>query len=546
MLVEIKSPVFREKGHERPPIIFKPGLNVVLGKEDGENSIGKSSAMLVIDFVFGGNTYLDSDGIKHVKDHTIYFAFQFENRMYHFARNTAEAEKIYICTKYYELTGIVWPRQRFVDWLKVQYGIDFEGLSFRLTVGSFFRIYGKDNLDERRPLKGFQGQNMQASIDVLLKLFDRYKDIAEYNTKLDEQKKMLQTFKEARRYRFVPDMVGGRKQYEENLSMIRNLEIELDNLTENQVAVYNDVDIQKSQLHSQLKSELLTAETQLQRCERRLKLIDMSLDYGLYPTESDLDELQEFFPQVNLRKIYEVERYHRKLAVILKGQFEDEQQNVQFEIERLQGQISSIKQQIQQLGYVGNFSKEFLDKHSEIKGKIDAIKAQNEAFLTLQELNYAKHLTDERLKDAINQILRDIEVEINERMQELNDSLFNDARKAPKLHLKEYNSYSFETPDDTGTGSNYKGMVIYDLAVLQCTALPAIAHDSLILKNISDVAINGIMKIYAESKKQIFIAFDKQDAYGEMTRRILAENTVLKLSDNGSELYGESWNKEEA
>lgn len=545
MLVEIKSPVFKEKGHERPPIVFKPGLNVVLGKEDGENSIGKSSAMLVIDFVFGGNTYLDSDGIKHVKDHTIYFAFQFENVLYYFARNTAEAEKIYICTKHYELTGIVWPRQRFVDWLKVQYGIDFEGLSFRLTVGSFFRIYGKDNLDERRPLKGFQGQNMQASIDVLLKLFDRYKDIAEYNTKLDEQKKMLQTFKEARRYRFVPDMVGGRKQYEENLSMIQNLQIELDNLTENQVAVYNDVDIQKSQLHSQLKSELLTGETQLQRCERRLKLIDMSLDYGLYPTESDLDELQEFFPQVNLRKIYEVERYHRRLAVILQGQFEDEQQNVLFEIERLQGQISGIKQQIQQLGYVGNFSKEFLDKHSEIKGKIDAIKAQNEAFLTLQELNYAKQLTDEQLKNAINQILRDIEVEINDRMQELNDSLFYDARKAPKLHLKEYNSYSFETPDDTGTGSNYKGMVIYDLAVLQCTALPAIAHDSLILKNISDVAINGIMKIYAESEKQIFIAFDKQDAYGEMTRRILAENTVLKLSDNGSELYGESWNKEE-
>ncbi|MCH4075371.1 MAG: hypothetical protein LKE87_11270, partial [Solobacterium sp.] len=43
---------FREKGKERPPIKFKPGLNVVLGKEDGANSIGKSSALLAIDFVF--------------------------------------------------------------------------------------------------------------------------------------------------------------------------------------------------------------------------------------------------------------------------------------------------------------------------------------------------------------------------------------------------------------------------------------------------------------------------------------------------------------
>ncbi len=58
MLTEMTSPVFKEKGKERPPIRFKGGLNVVLGKEDGENSIGKSSALLAIDFVFGGDTYL--------------------------------------------------------------------------------------------------------------------------------------------------------------------------------------------------------------------------------------------------------------------------------------------------------------------------------------------------------------------------------------------------------------------------------------------------------------------------------------------------------
>ena len=112
--------------------------------------------------------------------------------------------------------------------------------------------------------------------------------------------------------------------------------------------------------------------------------------------------------------------------------------------------------------------------------------------------------------------------------------------------MKQYNSYTFETPDDNGTGSNYKGLVIYDLAVLECTELPAIAHDSLILKNISDVAINGIMRIYEKSNrsnKQIFIAFDKQNAYGKSTQQILSENTVLKLSDKGHELYGESWNK---
>lgn len=55
MLIEMWSPAFKEKGKQRPIIKFKKGLNVVLGKEDGAMSIGKSSALLAIDFVFGGN-----------------------------------------------------------------------------------------------------------------------------------------------------------------------------------------------------------------------------------------------------------------------------------------------------------------------------------------------------------------------------------------------------------------------------------------------------------------------------------------------------------
>ena len=129
-------------------------------------------------------------------------------------------------------------------------------------------------------------------------------------------------------------------------------------------------------------------------------------------------------------------------------------------------------------------------------------------------------------------------------MKELNDTLYTERRQAPHLEFNEYNSYTFETPDDKGTGTNYKGMVIYDLAVLFLTDLPAIAHDSLILKNIGDGPVDGIMRIYAQSQKQIFIAFDKQSAYKPATRQILEANTVLHLSKDGCELYGESWNIE--
>lgn len=390
MLIEMYSPVFMERGEIRPPIKFKKGLNVVLGKEDGANSIGKSSALLAIDFVFGGDTYLRSDGVKHIGHHTIYFAFQFGSQKHYLARSTEDADKIFLCKESYDLIGSYWSKTEFVEWLKKQYHMDFDGLSFRTTLSSFFRIYGKENTDERRPLRGIPGQDMEKSIAVLVALFDRNKDIQIYRQNLAEGKKKLDVFKEARKYHFISNLVGGKEKYEENMALIRDLEIQLSTLTEQVDQGHTEEEIQKGKRKALLDAQCLMLESELQSKQRKLKLVTMSLEYGLYPTEADLSALQEFFPEVNLRKLYEVERYHRKLAQILDEQFSAERQSIEGEISSLEQQLGEIRTQISALGFIGNISKEFLDRHAEIKGKIDALRIQNESFLMLKGLQDAK------------------------------------------------------------------------------------------------------------------------------------------------------------
>lgn len=117
-------------------------------------------------------------------------------------------------------------------------------------------------------------------------------------------------------------------------------------------------------------------------------------------------------------------------------------------------------------------SKGFLDSHYELKGRIDALKLQNDAYLTLLDLQDVRKKADNTLKSAITSILADIEHDVNAKMKEFNDSFYADARKAPRLHFNNYNSCTFETPDDTGTGTNYKDMVLYDLAVLYLMVPP--------------------------------------------------------------------------
>ena len=57
MLVEIHCDEFMSYGKPRKPIIFHEGLNTVLGGQSADNSIGKSTFLLIIDYVFGGDTY---------------------------------------------------------------------------------------------------------------------------------------------------------------------------------------------------------------------------------------------------------------------------------------------------------------------------------------------------------------------------------------------------------------------------------------------------------------------------------------------------------
>lgn len=45
-------------------------------------------------------------------------------------------------------------------------------------------------------------------------------------------------------------------------------------------------------MKSQLVGEKVKLETRLQTLERRLSLVSMSMEYGLYPTEDDLSALQ--------------------------------------------------------------------------------------------------------------------------------------------------------------------------------------------------------------------------------------------------------------
>ena len=127
-------------------------------------------------------------------------------------------------------------------------------------------------------------------------------------------------------------------------------------------------------------------------------------------------------------------------------------------------------------------------------------------------------------------------------LAEINDYLYSGKKASPTLTFNDL-QYTFQTRDDTGTGTSYKGLVVFDLSVLELTQLPIIVHDSVVLKQIADEAIETILMKYESIGKQVFISLDKAPSYTSPATEILKKTTVLSLSKDGNELFGRSWNE---
>jgi hypothetical protein len=113
-------------------------------------------------------------------------------------------------------------------------------------------------------------------------------------------------------------------------------------------------------------------------------------------------------------------------------------------------------------------------------------------------------------------------------------------KKSPLISLAP-SRYSIKSEDDTGTGTSYRVLITFDLALLRLTALPVLIHDSLLFKNIDDDALDGILSLYEENNdKQVFISIDKVGSYGQKVQSIVEEHKVLQLSE-GNPFYGKTW-----
>lgn len=533
MLREIYCEAFHQKR-----IVLNKGLSVILGTPTGTNSIGKSTFMLIIDFVLGGETYADKeDIINNVGNHRICWTFQFDDKCFYFARNMPNAKEIEECNSRYEAVKRITVSE-YCQWLRKTTNLEIDELSFRSAVGRYIRAYGKDNLSETNPLNGSSHEKNSDAIIELLKLFRMYAPISAIKDQADASKKAYEVFTKAQRQKFIEKI--NKSEYTKNLKRIEQIEAELSSITEGLESSLLDVDAAASEEAIAIKKDLSRAKRYRSSLLAQTAILEDNFDYSFSVTSNTYKELSAFFPEANLAAFEEIESFHKIIAEIFRKELQEEKARIQETIKDYDSQILLFESQIKDLVHNPSLSKIVLKKHADAIKELERIQKANKSFEKELELKEERNSEKQRLEEIMIRQLGELEKKINREMHRINDIIYGGKFNSPTLTFSG-NTYRFFTPNDTGTGIAYKGLVVFDLAVLHLTELPILVHDSIVLKQISDEAIESILEQYATSGKQVIIALDKQDSYTEKATRILEENAVLKLASNGEELFGRSW-----
>lgn len=522
-------------------VIFHSGLNAVVGDDIASNSIGKSTMLMIIDFVFGGDEYIkkNHDAIEQLGQHEFKFSFEFGDEKFYFIRTTSEYKFIAVCNETFEIQKNI-KIEEFTSLLQERYACQLESLSFRNIVGRYFRVYGKENLNERKPIQYFEKEPATNSIMALLKLFDKFRVIKEFEEQIKKLTAERILLLDAAKKDLIPRVT--KTLFNKNEKKIKELNQQLESLKVDVVSAYSNLEalISKEVLSLQKgKSALIIRKNVL---KSRLIRTQTNLKNKNINIQPELEQLLTYFPNFKVEQIEKVDAFHESITKILKEELFGAEKEVKAEILEIEKQILILDDTINSKLTIQNAPKFAVDKIVELAAQINQLSDENGYFTKKKNLDDSINSAIENLGTLKEKALDEICSQINIKMYELNKQIYIDGRRAPTLNIHG-NKYTFNTYGDTGTGTAFANLLTFDLSLLELTCLPAIAHDLPLLKNIENLALENIVDIYSKSKKQIFIAIDKLSSYSKNTAQLIESRNVLHLSKDKL-LFIKNWKQE--
>lgn len=549
MLARLWSDKFIDAGEVRPPIDFHLGLNTVRGGTRAENSIGKSTLLSIVAFAFGVDDFLTSTAIGAVGHHSIFFTFRFDGEDRTYSRATDEPGFV---QTYQDTAGQRRAERISIDEfrsdLKERYGLRGIDATFEEIVARFFRIQEHASGLVTQPMRADLDEPASAGIAVLEKLFGVYDEIIALERPYREASKQLRALNAVRDHDLIQTMALKTKtEYNEAKKRLAEAQRHLAGLNGESDQQLLDLQYKRDQEVEELFQQRHSLRTKAGITRSRIKRIEEQQGSKVLIKQAQLDQLQHFFPEVDVRRIEQVETFHEELAAILDTELQAQKQTFEDELASLDTAIGHIESELRRKNVPVELSADKYKEIGDVAQRVELLQQQVNAWETSVDVRVAKEEAKERRDAQLPALLNQMTDKINAQLFVFDALLYDTRRIPPSIRFDENKKYRYGSPVDDGTGASDKNLILFDLTILALTDLPAVIHDSPLIKNISDDLVEKIFDLYRTfTTKQIFIAFDKDQSYTERTQKHVEETTAIQLGEDEHSLYGFAWNKEGA
>lgn len=542
MLVSIQCDKFKTK----KPIVFHSGLNTIVG--DGNNSIGKSTFLMIIDYCFGGNDYCDKERnvLDAIGPHDIKFVFEFKGEKKYFIRNSHKKGMVKVCDSNFDITTTI-SIDSFRTLLSKYYGLDKSNLTLRSYLSPYFRIYNRETHNELKPLNATVRQADENGVICLLKIYGLYNQVEQINNEYLKCVAARDTLTNTFRTDLAP--------IAKNESEVQNLKIQIDRLNKEltQIKIDNasetgEVTLINEASAQDLRDEKRKLEKEKRNLMRQLNDINYDNEYYEANFQSKFVKLQEFFPEINIERLKDIESFHKTISGNLKNEATISNEKINDMLRIIDKQIDELLTKLKELGVGARPSvpEAVLERYNEVS---QLMTNKQNAINNFYKLKIAKEnlaLIKEKRDKSVENIFSNLSNKINNELNQLNNNIRPGGEYgSPEINIQSFESYSFQISTDIGTGSRFKSVCMLDITLLRQTDLPAIAHDSIMFDHISADTCVDLFKEYIQlENKQLFVGVDKIEKFNDGNNPNLAWNSkVIELSKDEGTLFGIPINK---
>ena len=197
------------------------------------------------------------------------------------------------------------------------------------------------------------------------------------------------------------------------------------------------------------------------------------------------ESLLQFFPDVNVKKLEQIEEFHEGISSIMKEELKKARKELNKKIATLVEEIEELNEEIETILNPNQETSIYIDRLVEISSEMKNLQLQNSYHekLTLIEEEIDEKST--KLKELKESIVNKIEEGINKGLKDLYTIVHSEQRNPPIFKMYTTN-YEYNFVDNTGTGNAYANLIIFDLVIFASTVLPFIIHDSFYLRTLKN------------------------------------------------------------